>query len=84
ALLKEKTHLPVIADPSHGVGLRNFVEPVALAALMAGADGAIYETHPVPEKAFSDAQQTLSFHQSSELTRKLKASYQLKQTNFQL
>jgi len=44
ALLKEKSHLPVIADPSHGIGLRDFVEPIALAAVMAGADGVIYET----------------------------------------
>ncbi|MEM9984159.1 MAG: bifunctional 3-deoxy-7-phosphoheptulonate synthase/chorismate mutase [Bacteroidota bacterium] len=84
ALLKEKSHLPVIADPSHGIGIRDFVEPVALAALMAGADGVIYETHPIPEKAFSDAQQTLSFDQSAELTRKLKASSKLIQHNFQL
>ncbi len=84
ALLKEKSHLPVIADPSHGIGIRDFVEPVALASIMAGADGVIYETHPVPEKAFSDAQQTLSFDQSSELTRKLNASSKLIQHNFQL
>ena len=52
ALLKAKSHLPVIADPSHGIGLRSFVEPIALASVMAGADGAIFEIHPTPEKAF--------------------------------
>ncbi|MEM7367889.1 MAG: bifunctional 3-deoxy-7-phosphoheptulonate synthase/chorismate mutase [Bacteroidota bacterium] len=78
AMLKEKTHLPVIADPSHGIGLRNFVEPVALAAVVAGADGVIYETHPMPEQAFSDAQQTLSFGQSAELARKVRALLELK------
>ncbi|MEM7657197.1 MAG: 3-deoxy-7-phosphoheptulonate synthase [Bacteroidota bacterium] len=84
AMLKEKSHLPVIADPSHGIGLREFVEPVALASIMAGADGLIYETHPVPEKAFSDAQQTLSFYQSSELMRKGKSLLQLQAQNFEL
>lgn len=44
-ILKEKSHLPVVADPSHGIGIREYVEPVALAAVMAGADGIIYETH---------------------------------------
>ena len=50
-ILKEKTHLPVIADPSHGIGIRHHVEPMALASIMAGADGVIYETHQTPEKA---------------------------------
>ncbi|NVJ64783.1 MAG: 3-deoxy-7-phosphoheptulonate synthase, partial [Flavobacteriaceae bacterium] len=60
AVLKEKTHLPVIADPSHGIGIRDFVEPIALASIMAGADGVIYETHEKPEEAYSDGQQTLN------------------------
>ncbi len=72
AMLKAKSHLPVIADPSHGIGLRAFVEPIALAAVMAGADGIIYEVHPTPEKAASDAQQTLSFPESAELVRKMR------------
>ncbi|MDP5172562.1 MAG: bifunctional 3-deoxy-7-phosphoheptulonate synthase/chorismate mutase [Bacteroidia bacterium] len=82
AMLKEKTHLPVIADPSHGVGLRDFVEPVALASAMAGADGVIFEIHPIPEKAASDAQQTLSFPQSAELSRKLRALHKLQSQDF--
>ena len=53
-ILKEKSHLPVIADPSHGIGIRDHVEPVALACIMAGADGVIYETHEKPEEAYSD------------------------------
>jgi len=77
-ILKEKTHLPVIADPSHGIGLRAYVEPMALAAVMAGADGVIYETHAVPEKAFSDAQQTLDFSESEELIRKLRGTVTLR------
>lgn len=71
-ILKEKTHLPVIADPSHGIGIRDYVEPVALAAAMAGADGIIYETHQKPEEAFSDGQQTLDFSESARLIKRLK------------
>lgn len=70
-ILKEKTHLPVVVDPSHGIGIRAHVEPMALAAVMAGADGIIYETHPCPEKASSDGQQTLNFDESRDLVRKL-------------
>lgn len=61
AVLKEKTHLPVIADPSHGIGIRRFVPRIALAAAMAGADGLLVEVHPMPERALSDGQQTLNF-----------------------
>lgn len=71
-ILKEKTHLPIIADPSHGIGIRDFVEPVALAAVVAGADGIIYETHEKPEEAASDGQQTLNFEESENLIRKIR------------
>ncbi|HEX8059810.1 MAG TPA: bifunctional 3-deoxy-7-phosphoheptulonate synthase/chorismate mutase, partial [Cyclobacteriaceae bacterium] len=77
-ILKEKTHLPVIADPSHGIGIREFVEPVALAAVMAGADGIIYETHEKPEEAFSDGAQTLNFVESSRLISRMRKSFELK------
>lgn len=79
-ILKEKTHLPVIADPSHGIGIRAFVEPVALAAVMAGADGVIYETHQEPEKAASDGQQTLDFEESTKLVDHLKKAFTLLQS----
>ncbi len=79
-ILKEKTHLPVIADPSHGIGLRAYVEPMALASVMAGADGVIFETHAHPEKAFSDAQQTLNFAESSTLIKKLRATVDLRKS----
>lgn len=62
-ILKEKSHLPVIADPSHGIGIRSHVPKIALAAMAAGADGIITEIHYEPEKAFSDGQQTLSFEE---------------------
>jgi len=70
-ILKEKTHLPVVADPSHGIGIREFVEPMALAAIMARADGIIYETHDKPEEAYSDGQQTLDFKDSAKLVKKM-------------
>lgn len=76
-ILKEKTHLPVVADPSHGIGIREYVEPVALAAVMAGADGIIYETHQKPEEAASDGQQTLDFLESKALIEKIKRTSEL-------
>jgi 3-deoxy-7-phosphoheptulonate synthase len=70
-ILKEKSHLPVIADPSHGIGIRKHVEKITLAALMAGADGAIVEMHYEPEKAFSDGQQNLNFEEFKQLVKKV-------------
>ncbi len=58
-VLKGKTHLPVIADPSHGTGNYHYVAPMALAAVAAGADGLIIEVHPDPEHASSDGPQSL-------------------------
>lgn len=78
AILKKKTHLPVIADPSHGIGIRSFVEPVALAAVMAGADGVILEVHETPEKAFSDGQQTIPHLQASKLYDKLRKTARMR------
>lgn len=77
-ILKEKTHLPVIADPSHGIGIREYVEPIALAIVMAGADGIIYETHQKPEEAASDGQQTLNFEESEGLISKLRKTFELR------
>jgi 3-deoxy-7-phosphoheptulonate synthase len=78
-ILKDKTHLPVIVDPSHGIGIRDYIEPLALAAVMAGADGIIYETHEKPEEAASDGAQTLNFTESARMVQKLKATYDLRQ-----
>ena len=77
-LLKEKSHLPVIVDPSHGIGVRKFVEPMALAGVMSGADGIIVEVHETPEKAFSDGQQTLSFSESSKMIAKIRKVFELR------
>lgn len=76
-ILKEKSHLPVIVDPSHGIGIRDFVAPIALAAVMAGADGIIFETHQEPEKAASDGQQTLDFSESARLINNLQKTFAL-------
>lgn len=67
AILKEKSHLLVIVDPSHGIGIRKHVHQMSLAGIMAGADGVIIETHHTPEKAYSDGQQTLSFQEAENL-----------------
>jgi 3-deoxy-7-phosphoheptulonate synthase len=77
-ILLEKTHLPVIVDPSHGIGIREHIEPMALAAVMSGADGIIYETHNSPEEALSDAQQTLDFKESGKLIGHLRKAYELR------
>lgn len=58
-ILKDLSHLPIIVDPSHGTGLRKMVPPMAKAAVIAGADGLMIETHPHPELAFSDKEQTI-------------------------
>ena len=76
-ILKEKSHLPVIVDPSHGIGLRQHVATMALAGVMCGADGIIIETHENPEKAFSDGQQTLYYLQAEKLYKKLKMTKEL-------
>ncbi len=62
-VLKKLSHLPVVADPSHGTGLRDMVAPMAKAALAAGADALLMEIHPNADKAVSDAAQTLYLEQ---------------------
>lgn len=57
--VKNLTHLPVIVDPSHGVGVRDYIAPMALAAVAAGADGIMVEVHPKPAEALSDGPQAL-------------------------
>jgi 3-deoxy-7-phosphoheptulonate synthase len=61
ALAKELTHLPVIADPSHGTGRPSLIPPMARAAVALGADGLMVEVHPCPERALSDGPQSLTF-----------------------
>ncbi len=72
ALAKELTHLPVLADPSHGTGLRSLVPPMSLAAAAAGADGLIIEVHPCPERALSDGPQSLDLRGFADLMKTLR------------
>ncbi|MDH3254372.1 MAG: 3-deoxy-7-phosphoheptulonate synthase, partial [Acidobacteriota bacterium] len=65
-VLRERTHLPVIVDPSHAAGRRSLVIPLALAATAAGADGLMVEAHPCPDEALCDAEQALT---ADDLTR---------------
>jgi 3-deoxy-7-phosphoheptulonate synthase len=65
--LQQKTHLPVVIDPSHGTGHTPLVPALARAAIAAGADGIIVEVHPNPEKALSDGYQSLNFKQFEDM-----------------
>ena len=71
-VVKQRSHLPIIVDPSHAAGKRELVGPLAMAALAAGADGLIVEVHPDPAKALSDGRQSLTFTQFDELAAKLR------------
>lgn len=68
--LHEKTHLPVVIDPSHGTGVASLVTSMSAAAVAAGADGLAIEVHPNPEKAWSDGAQTLTFESFQDLMRR--------------
>ena len=72
-LLKKLSHLPVIADPSHGTGKWYLVAPVALAAVAAGADGLLIEVHPAPDHALKDGFQSLTFENFEKLMAMLPA-----------
>jgi 3-deoxy-7-phosphoheptulonate synthase len=71
-VLKKLTHLPVLADPSHGVGIRDLVPAMALASVAAGADGLLMEMHPDPNKAMSDGAQSLYPEQLTKLVAQLR------------
>jgi 3-deoxy-7-phosphoheptulonate synthase len=71
-VLKKLTHLPVLADPSHGVGIRDLVPPMALASVAAGADGLLMEMHPNPDKAMSDGAQSMYPEQLERLMAQLR------------
>jgi len=72
-LIKQKSHLPVLVDPSHGTGLRELVPPMAKAAAACGADGLLIEVHCAPEEALSDGRQSLYPDQFATLMRELEA-----------
>ena len=71
-VLKKLTHLPVLGDPSHGVGIRDLVPAMALATVAAGADGLLMEMHPNPDKAMSDGAQSLYPEQLQKLIAQLR------------
>ncbi len=71
-VVHKMSHLPIIVDPSHATGVRDYVKPMAFAAVAAGADGLMIETHPCPEKALSDGPQSLTFPQFEELCNELR------------
>ncbi|MFW5790535.1 MAG: 3-deoxy-7-phosphoheptulonate synthase [Bacillota bacterium] len=70
-LVKELSHLPVIADPSHGTGMKKLVAPMSKAAIACGADGLIIEVHPIPEEALSDGPQSLKPEEFEKLMQEL-------------
>ncbi len=70
-VIKEKSHLPIIVDPSHATGVRNYVAPLAKAAVACGCDGLMIETHPDPAHALSDGPQSLTFEQFDVLMKEL-------------
>ena len=70
-VLRERTHLPILVDPSHGVGVRRWIRPLARAAKAVGADGIIVEVHPNPAEAKSDADQALTFADFEEIVGEL-------------
>ncbi len=72
-VLKRLTHLPVIADPSHGTGKRDYVLPMARAAVAAGADGLLVEVHHDPDRAISDGAQTIRPEQFQEMMQQVRA-----------
>jgi 3-deoxy-7-phosphoheptulonate synthase len=70
--VKKLSHLPILVDPSHGTGKRDYVPPMALASLAAGADGLLIEVHPDPDHAMSDGAQTVTFAVFEQLVASLK------------
>jgi 3-deoxy-7-phosphoheptulonate synthase len=71
-VVKKLSHLPIVADPSHGTGRRDMVAPVARASVAGGADGLLIEVHPDPDRALSDGAQSLRLEQFEELMGQLR------------
>jgi 3-deoxy-7-phosphoheptulonate synthase len=71
-VIKKLSHLPIVIDPSHAAGVRDYVGALAKAAVAVGADGVIVEVHPHPEKALCDGQESLTFAEFERLIAELK------------
>ncbi|MCI6152723.1 MAG: 3-deoxy-7-phosphoheptulonate synthase [Fusobacterium perfoetens] len=78
ALIKEICHFPILIDASHGTGIRNLVEPITLAGIMAGANGCMIEVHENPCCALSDGAQTLDFQQFKSTSKKIFKTFEFK------
>lgn len=76
-VIRAKSHLPVIIDPSHATGVRAYIAPLSRAAVAVGADGIMVEVHPCPERALSDGPQSLTFDQFDALMKELEPYKQL-------
>lgn len=83
-LVKELSHLPVIADPSQGTGKRSMIKPMSLAAIAAGADGLMIEVHNEPDNALSDGFQSIYMHQLSDMIADIKAQAKLVNRSLEL
>jgi 3-deoxy-7-phosphoheptulonate synthase len=83
-VLKERTHLPVIVDPSHAAGRRELVTPLSLAAAAVGADGIMVEVHPSPEEAICDGPQSLATSSFAEFAARVRAAAELAANTFAL
>ena len=81
-VIRRKSHLPIIVDPSHATGDYLYVPPLAKAAVAAGADGLMIEVHPCPEKALSDGPQSLTFEKFGRLMEELKPYAELSGRQF--
>ena len=83
-ILKAVSHLPVIVDPSHAAGVRSLVPVLSRAAAVVGSDGLLVEVHPVPEKAMSDGNQSLTFGEFRRMMADLQPYIELQQESRQL
>ncbi len=72
AVIKDKYRVPIIVDPSHATGFREYVKPMSLASIAGGADGLIIESHINPDNAISDARQTINVKEMKEIIDKVK------------
>lgn len=81
-VIKAKSHLPIIVDPSHATGVRDYVSPLAKAAVAVGSDGLMIEVHNDPSKALSDGPQSLTFDQFDQLSQELKPYISLSKRTF--
>ncbi len=81
-VIRAKSHLPVIVDPSHATGVRDYIGPMARASVAAGADGLMVEVHPCPSCALSDGPQSLTFEQFTALCDELRPYARLAEREF--